>query len=442
MALSLADKLRQAAAVRMAQTAGETTARLDDMDAKAGLQSLPPKRLPKLPTALRRAETAAPDDKTEQDTRAGQLSRTTEQDNQAGQLSTRAGQLSNRAGQLSRTIEQDNRAGQLSRTIEQDNRAGQLSRTTEQDNRAGQPSRTIEQAKLLTLLLPAAAPARTTAQKTVLAYFARYGSHVSNYDKIIAETGLPLATVRRTVNKFVSLGILTKSVWRSGSVRGLQFTFRGTTEQDNRAPQLSRTTEQDNRAPQLSRTTEQDNQAGQPSASLLKIDRKNLSISLETLTTCWPTLVKAGFGLDQLRQIERTLLDQGKDTSRVFQGLDHAECELERGQMLDRDNQPVADPCSWVFAALARTGYYRRPRGYVSPEEQAAKDAETEARAVIAARQAAEQAQFEAWRDGLSAEELSAVMRGHPGGSKEAWLKKRWRERFRGDVASPSAEEK
>ena len=81
MALSLADKLRQAAAVRMAQTAGETTARLDDMDAKAGLQSLPPKRLPKLPSALRRAETAAPDDKTEQDNRAGQLSRITKQDN-------------------------------------------------------------------------------------------------------------------------------------------------------------------------------------------------------------------------------------------------------------------------------------------------------------------------------------------------------------------------
>ena len=81
MALSLADKLRQAAAVRMAQTAGETTARLDDMDAKAGIQSLPPKRLPKLPAVLPCAATSAPDGKTEQDNRAGQLSRTIEQDN-------------------------------------------------------------------------------------------------------------------------------------------------------------------------------------------------------------------------------------------------------------------------------------------------------------------------------------------------------------------------
>lgn len=365
MALSLADKLRQAAAVRMAQTAGETTARLDDMDAKAGMQTLPPKGSPKP-----HAATPAADAQTEHD-----------------------------------------------------NRAGQASSQTEQDKRAQQPSRTNGQAAPLTLLLPAAAPARTAAQKTLLAYFARHGSHVSNYDGIIAETGLPLATVRRTVNKFVSLGILAKSSWRSGSLRGLQFTFFGATEQDNRAPQSSR-------------IPPQDNPAGLPDASLFSPERKALSLSPETLTTCWPTLAKAGFGLEQLRQIERTLRDQGKDIGRVFQGLDHAEYELERGQMRDKDKQPVADPCSRVCAVLARTGYYRRPRGYVSPEEQAAKDAETEAKAVVATRQAAEQAQFETWRDGLSAEELSAVMRGHPGGSQEAWLKKMWRERFRADVAS------
>ena len=120
MALSLADKLRQAAAVRIAQTAGETTARLDDMDAKADLQSLPPKHSPK-PAAAPQANASAPEAKTEQD-------------NRAGQLSIRAGQLSIRAGQLSRINEQDKRAGQLSRTIEQDKRAGQLNRTTEQDN--------------------------------------------------------------------------------------------------------------------------------------------------------------------------------------------------------------------------------------------------------------------------------------------------------------------
>lgn len=71
MALSLADKLRQAAAVRMAQTAGETSARLNDMDAKAGMQNLPSKRSPKPPAVLPHAETPASDTQIEQDKRAG-----------------------------------------------------------------------------------------------------------------------------------------------------------------------------------------------------------------------------------------------------------------------------------------------------------------------------------------------------------------------------------
>lgn len=115
-------------------------------------------------------------------------------------------------------------------------------------------------------------------------------------------------------------------------------------------------------------------------------------------------------------------------TDRIVQGLDHLEYELANDQLCDKAGQPVSDPCSWVFTALARTGYYRRPKGYVSPEEQAAKDAEAEAKAVIAARQAAEQAQFEAWRDGLSPDELADALRGHPGGPKDAWLKKIWRD--------------
>ena len=100
----------------------------------------------------------------------------------------------------------------------------------------------------------------------------------------------------------------------------------------------------------------------------------------------WPHLVRAGFGADQMEQIVDNLDQLGKPTDRIVAGLDHAEWELENGKMLDKAGQPVADPCSWVFTALARTGYYRRPKGYISPEEQAAKDAEAEAKAVVAAR--------------------------------------------------------
>ena len=59
--------------------------------------------------------------------------------------------------------------------------------------------------------------------------------------------------------------------------------------------------------------------------------------------------------------------------------------------------------------------------------DQAAKDAEEEAKAVTVARQSAEKAQFEAWRDGLSPDELADAMRGHPGGPKDAWLRSVWK---------------
>ena len=145
------------------------------------------------------------------------------------------------------------------------------------------------------------------------------------------------------------------------------------------------------------------------------------------MAMAWPHLQRTGFGRKQLEQILAALEELGKSADMVVQGLDHAEWELAGGAMRDKDGQPVLDPCSWVFRSLARTGYYRRPKGYVSPEEQAARDAEEEARAVAVARRKAEQAQFETWRDALAQEELERAMRGYPGGPKDAWLKSVWR---------------
>lgn len=163
--------------------------------------------------------------------------------------------------------------------------------------------------------------------------------------------------------------------------------------------------------------------------TFFKEDRKkeSLCLSSERITLTWPNLARAGFGREQLEQIAAALAELGKSADKVLSGLDHAEWELASGAMRDKDGQSVLDPCAWVFRSLARTGYYRRPKGYVSPEEQAERDAEEEARAVAVARQKAEQARFEAWRDGLSSEELARVMRGHPGGPRDAWLKAAWR---------------
>ena len=263
---------------------------------------------------------------------------------------------------------------------------------------------------------------KTDKQRKLLAFLSANPSITATHAYISEARGQRKNTVRDNLNLFEAHGLITKKTVRiPGSGVALEILFRSTvTVHRNGPPETSTGT--------VHRT------------SPLKIDREdlNLSISQEDMAIQWPNLVRCGFGPEQLTQIERSLSRVGKPTDRIVQGLDHLEYALANDQLRDKAGQPVADPCSWAFRALAQNGYYRRPKGYASPEEQAAKDAEAEAKAIVAARQAAEQAQFETWRDGLSAEELSVVMRGHPGGSKEAWLKKTWRERFRADLASHS----
>ena len=96
--------------------------------------------------------------------------------------------------------------------------------------------------------------------------------------------------------------------------------------------------------------------------------------------------------------------------------------------MRDKQGQPVADPCAWVYRSLASQGYYRRPAGYVSAEEQAERDAIEEAKALIRTRENARQERFRAWLQSLSGEEKENVLAGRIG-PEEAWLKKEWSKR-------------
>ena len=357
---------------------------------------------------------------------ARQISTHSRRDSQIGSDQIRPDQTEhpNRAPESSTHDGHPNRTPEPGVRPEPSTRTEHPTRALGSSIRIGHPIRTPEpstqpehpQPNLIKLCPPV--EAATLAQKTLLRYFQVNGPHVTNYDLIAAETDVPRGTVRRVVKKFVTLGMLEKRPWREGNKQGVFFALL-----HNRAPELNTRTEHPFRAPEPGTRNEH-------APHSLKIDRLNtLSISQETLAMTWPHLVRAGFGADQMEQIVDNLDQLGKPTDRIVAGLDHAEWELENGKMLDKNGQPVTDPCSWVFTALARTGYYRRPKGYVSPEEQAAKDAEAEAKAVVAARQAAEQAQFEAWRDGLSPDELADALRGHPGGPKDAWLKKMWRDR-------------
>lgn len=249
-------------------------------------------------------------------------------------------------------------------------------------------------------------------------------------------------SVKRYFAEFASLGFFHKETYRRGVCQGLRlYLARPRCQAFKRVdPTLDlqhEPTADPTGGPRIDPTRAVGSRpgtadpTGEPTSepTPLKEDRKKetLSFSSERIALTWPTLARAGFGREQVEQIAAALAELGKPADKVVDGLDHAEWELAGGAMRDKDGQPVLDPCAWVFRSLARTGYYRRPKGYVSAEEQAVRDAEEEARAVASARQKAEQARFEAWRDALSPDELSRAMRGHPGGPRDAWLKAAWR---------------
>ena len=190
-----------------------------------------------------------------------------------------------------------------------------------------------------------------------------------------------------------------------------------------------------------------------PAASLLKeeIDRKNLSISfletppeqqLEALTEediCfhWPTLARDGFGTMQIRQICQRLQKIALPASRVLQGLAHAEWEMAHGTRKDSKGNSIERPAHWVFETLAKQGYYPRPTGYVSPQEQVERDAAEEQTRLAAAREARMEAAYEAWAVQLVPQERERIVQERsPGGQGALRMPERvaLRAHFRAEV--------
>lgn len=182
---------------------------------------------------------------------------------------------------------------------------------------------------------------------------------------------------------------------------------------------------------------------------LRKIDREDLSISRarardprevllaltdEDITFFWPNLARVDFRKAQIVQIVEKLETLGTPVDDVRKSLDHADYELGAGPLNDARGNPVADPRSYIFHAIAKTGYYRRPPGYVSAQEQAELDAAEEARRVAKARAEREDAEFHAWRTGLDPETVQTLLEGRRG-PEEVWLRAKWREKRRAGEA-------
>ena len=169
-----------------------------------------------------------------------------------------------------------------------------------------------------------------------------------------------------------------------------------------------------------------------PSILKEKTERKTLSISSqeasaerrleelseEDIAFHWPTLARDGFGTDQIRQICQRLRKTGASLENILQGLTHAEWEMDRGDRTDAKGKPIARPAHWVFETLARQGYYPRPAGYVSPQEQAERDAAEEQKRLAVAHGAKFEAAQIAWAGQLRSDEKASILQArHPAGS-------------------------
>ncbi len=330
-------------------------------------------------------------------------------------------------------------ADKISASIKHKKKTDKPSTASQQTMPAAAIDRHIEQTKQTdkasgqsapAMRLPPRLPITTTAQKTLAAHFLETGPVVTTYAVIAAETGVPLGTARTIVDKFVAAGWLRKEQWGAGRNRALSLAPTETLAAVWSGDKAAKSSLQ---VQQLKSSYKSIGQIYQPNPAVednrgnapLKRERKNLSFSLETLQTSWPSLARAGFGLHQLEQIHSALAQLGKPADRIVQGLDHAEWELAEGKMLDKTGQPVADPCAWVFRSLASQGYYRRPAGYVSAEEQAELDAVNEAQALAQSREKTRLARFRAWEQGLSPQAREKALEGRRG-PEETWLKNVW----------------
>ena len=237
---------------------------------------------------------------------------------------------------------------------------------------------------------------------------------------ITARFGMAPTTgaVRGAMERLYRRDFLLRSREAAGSLKGNRYAF---TEEPCQHIIPYSATESNSQADMESAA--QSSEIAAPSI-LEEIDRKNtLSISsgesecarLEALGETdivfhWPKLAGSGFGTHEIRQIIERLEQKNLPLSGVLQGLEHAEWALEHDLMKDKDGQSVQHPTNWVFQILAKQGYYPRPTGYVSPQEQAELDAAEDRKRLAAAQEERRKAECEAWIAGLSPDERSAIV--------------------------------
>ncbi|WP_432737334.1 hypothetical protein [Maridesulfovibrio sp. FT414] len=166
--------------------------------------------------------------------------------------------------------------------------------------------------------------------------------------------------------------------------------------------------------------------------------RRLLLISTDEFQVLWPRLHDERFGPDQIRQIVEHRLSFSETVLDIENSLHAAEWELENNTFPETRK----GRCNYLFATLKSKGTWRRPAGFMTPNEQALANAKKE-KSIIRElqeldRQKAKKAEqdtrnemFETWLTDLSPEEQDKVdalcpMPISTDESRRTWRKSYW----------------
>lgn len=273
----------------------------------------------------------------------------------------------------------------------------------------------------------------TENQRTVLQHLIETRPYIVRFAQLGQAVGLGEATTRTILRRLAALDFIKFARARDGQVQGVSIGFNATLcEQFAQGQSLGHSQGQSLGQPVSKPVTRPltsrkiDLETIYPSE---EVTGKLANLTDEQIASQWPNLGAVGFGANELARILDSLTALGRPTGRLVEGLDHADHELRmrQGSLLDAQGQTVASPAGYLYNSLARTGYYRRPAGYVSPAEQAEKDATEDAKRVLEARKVREDAEFSAWVGGLTHEERDEIRRTMPPGPEDIVLKAAWR---------------
>lgn len=305
------------------------------------------------------------------------------------------------------------------------------------------------------------APSRLVFLDHVLKHRGRFDREFVSWAQVSRETGLSLSAIKRLTKDLSERGIIRVEfdhLQRKGSrvyliedyAKSLTGLFKhghncGTTARNDMTELTEPTWKKWYEPTVLTRPTAptpiEDKKIKNLNLSKTEEAQRLLAFTDEQIKFQFPNLNKICFGVDQLRQIILKLEATGKSPDKLQLALEHANFEWGRSQpisLTDSNGKPILKPLDYVFSTLARTGYYRRPEGYISPEEQAELDQEAELRALANVRERVEQAKFEGWLAKLTDKERERIFESRPGyrtgratgsalsAAELAWLRTFW----------------